>query len=186
MRMYSRAVASLFVGSAIVLTGLSGTAVADTKSSTVKVKRVDKADTVISQAKKLKGSPYRWGGSTPNGFDCSGYVQYVFKKSGKKIGRTSGAQLSAGRSVPQSKKRPGDILIFQSGGRAYHSAIYAGDGTMWEAQRTGVPVGKHKIWSSGYVVRRPAGSNVVSTTKTKQVSAKKTQHSRSGAATFAP
>ncbi len=150
MRTYSRVLASLFLGLAIVLTGLTGPANAD------KVKVTDRSDKVISQASKLKGKPYRWGGASPSGFDCSGYVQYVYKKAGKKIGRTSGAQM-AGPSVSKSNKKPGDILIFLRGGTAYHSAIYAGNGKMWEAQRTGVPVGKHKIWSDGYVVRRPSG-----------------------------
>lgn len=158
MRTYSRVLASLFVGSTIVLTGLSGPATA------AKVKVDDRADDVLSWAKKLKGKPYVYGADGPGSFDCSGYVQYVYNKAGKKIGRTSGAQLSAGKSVPQSKKKPGDILIFMRGGSAYHSAIYAGDGTMWEAQRTGTTVGKHKIWSSGYVVRRPGGLVKASTT----------------------
>jgi len=161
MRMHTRALSSLFIGSAIVITGLSGPALADSSDqSGVTVKRVDRSDSVISQAKKLKGKPYRYGGATPSGFDCSGYVQYVYKKAGKKIGRTSGAQL-AGRSIPKSQKKPGDILIFKHGSTAYHSAIYAGDGKMWEAQRTGVPVGKHGIWSGDYVVRRPSGGVTV-------------------------
>jgi cell wall-associated NlpC family hydrolase len=159
MRTSSRALASLFIGSTVVLTGLSAPAMAG-ESAQVTVKRVDRSEKVINQAKKLKGKPYRWGGATPSGFDCSGYVQYVYKKAGKKIGRTSGAQLK-GKSVPKSKKKPGDILIFLRGGKAYHSAIYAGKGEMWEAQRTGVPVGRHDIWSGGYVVRRPAGGTVV-------------------------
>jgi cell wall-associated NlpC family hydrolase len=185
MRTYTRVGASLFVGSAIVLTGLSGPAMADSShASTVKVKRVDKSDSIISQAKKLKGKPYRYGGETPSGFDCSGYVQYVYKKAGTNVGRTSGAQLS-GKSVPKSKKKPGDILIFMRGNTAYHSAIYAGDGKMWEAQRTGVPVGKHGIWSSSYVVRRPAGSDVVSTTKSAQAPAASAS-SPSQASSFAP
>jgi cell wall-associated NlpC family hydrolase len=166
MRTSSRALASLFMGSAIVLTGVSAPAIADSSSS-VKVTKADRSEAIISQAKKLKGKPYRWGGAGPTAFDCSGYVQYVYKKAGKKIGRTSGAQLS-GKSVPKSKKRPGDILVFLHGSTAYHSAIYAGDGEMWEAQRTGVPVGRHDIWSGSYVVRRPAGGIKVSETKTKQ------------------
>jgi cell wall-associated NlpC family hydrolase len=166
MRTSSRALASLFMGSTIVLTGLSAPAVADSSSS-VKTTKADRSEAIISQAKKLKGKPYRWGGAGPTAFDCAGYVQYVYKKAGKNIGRTSGAQLS-GKSIPKSKKRPGDILVFLRGGTAYHSAIYAGDGEMWEAQRTGVPVGRHDIWSGGYVVRRPAGGIKVSETKTKQ------------------
>ena len=160
MRMYARVSASLFLGSAIVLTGLSAPALAEgSTKSTVKTIKTDRSKAVISQAKKLKGKPYRYGGATPSGFDCAGYVQYVYKKAGKNIGRTSGAQL-AGASVPKSKKKPGDILVFMRGGTAYHSAIYAGDGEMWEAQRTGVPVGRHDIWSDSYVVRRPAGGTI--------------------------
>lgn len=151
MRTYSRALASLFLGLAIVLTGLTGPA----SAATTYEKRVDRAEKIIKQAKKLKGTPYRYGGDGPSSFDCAGFVQYVYKKAGKKIGRTSGAQLS-GKSIPKGKKRTGDILVFIRGGRAYHSAIYAGDGKMWEAQRTGTSVGKHDIWSGGYVVRRPS------------------------------
>lgn len=183
MRTYARVSASLFVGSAIVLTGLSGPALADSSSS-VKVTKVSSAKEVIGEAKKLKGKPYRYGGATPSGFDCSGYVQYVYKKAGKKIGRTSGAQLS-GKSIPKSKKKPGDILVFMRGGTAYHSAIYAGDGEMWEAQRTGVPVGRHDIWSSGYVVRRPAGSVTVAKTSAKESSSTPAPSSI-GSGTFAP
>ncbi len=160
MRTHSRVLASLFVGSTIVLTGLSGPATA------AKVKVDDRADDVLSWAKKLKGKPYRYGADGPGSFDCSGYVQYVYNKAGKNIGRTSGAQL-AGKSIPKSKKKAGDILVFMRGGSAYHSAIYAGDGKMWEAQRTGTTVGKHKIWSDGYVVRRPGG-DITATTVAKQ------------------
>lgn len=113
-----------------------------------------RAQKVIKWAAKQKGDPYKYGANGPGSFDCSGLVQYVYKKAGKKIGRTSGAQLK-GKHIAKSKKKKGDILIFISNGRAYHSAIYAGDGKMWESQRSGTRVGKHKIWSSGYVVRRP-------------------------------
>lgn len=113
-----------------------------------------RAQKVISWAAKQKGKPYRYGKNGPGSFDCAGLVQYVFKKSGKKIGRTSGAQLK-GKHIAKSKKKPGDILVFVTNGRAYHSAIYAGGNKMWEAQKSGTRVGKHKIWSSGYVVRRP-------------------------------
>lgn len=161
MRTYTRVLATLFTALVVVLTGLSGTANASTSSTS-------RADTVIKQAAKLKGKPYKWGGSGPRSFDCSGYVQYVYKKAGKKIGRTSGAQLK-GKRIFKSKKRAGDILVFSRGGRAYHSAIYAGGGKMWEAQRTGVPVGKHKIWSQGYVVVRPSGGTYKKTTTVKAV-----------------
>ncbi|AWB93079.1 C40 family peptidase [Aeromicrobium chenweiae] len=151
MRTYTRVLATLFTALVVVLTGLSSTANAKTSTHT-------RADTVLKQAAKLKGKPYKWGGAGPRSFDCSGYVQYVYKKAGKKIGRTSGAQLK-GKRIAKGKKKAGDILVFRRGGSAYHSAIYAGGGKMWEAQRTGVPVGKHKIWSKGYVVVRPGGGS---------------------------
>jgi cell wall-associated NlpC family hydrolase len=185
MRTSSRALASLVLGSAVVLTGLSAPAMASDSGSTVKVKTADRSDAIMGQAKKLKGKPYRWGGAGPGAFDCSGYVQYVYKKAGKKIGRTSGAQL-AGKSIPKSKKRAGDILIFLHGKTAYHSAIYAGDGKMWEAQRTGVPVGRHNIWSGGYVVRRPAGGIKVKVSTTKAKLTSTPDASRSKVGTFAP
>ncbi len=156
MRTFPRALATLSLGSAIVLTGLAGPAIASTSERmTSNEKRVERAEKILDEAKDLKGTPYRYGANGPSAFDCASYVQYVYKKAGKKIGRTSGAQL-AGKSIDKGDKRAGDILIFLRGGTAYHSAIYAGDGQMWEAQRTGVPVGKHDIWSSSYVVRRPS------------------------------
>ncbi|MCW2829589.1 MAG: hypothetical protein JWP31_281 [Aeromicrobium sp.] len=159
MRTYSRVFASLLIAFAIVFAGLTtSSAQADTVTH-------DRADTVLSWAKKLKGKPYRWGGAGPRSFDCAGYVQYVYGKAGKKIGRTSGAQLK-GKRIAKRNKKPGDIMVFLRGGSAYHSAIYAGSGTMWEAQRTGVPVGRHRIWSQGYVVVRPSGG--LSMTSTNQ------------------
>lgn len=156
MRTYSRALASLTLGSAIVLTGLTGPAHAATSEKlSSNEKRVDRAEKILDEAKDLKGKPYRYGADGPGAFDCAGYVQYVYKQAGTKIGRTSGAQL-AGKSIDKGDKRAGDILVFIRGGIAYHSAIYAGDGEMWEAQRTGTTVGKHDIWSDGYVVRRPS------------------------------
>ena len=157
MRTYTRVLASLLTALVVVLTGLSSTANAKT-TTTVH----DRSAKVLKQAAKLKGKPYRYGASGPGSFDCSGYVQYVYKKAGKKIGRTSGAQL-AGKRIAKGKKKAGDILIFMRGGTAYHSAIYAGGGKMWEAQRTGVPVGKHAIWSQGYVVVRPSGGLTTTT-----------------------
>lgn len=146
MHTFTRVFASLLIALAVTFTGLSAPASAASTST--------RATAVIHVVAKQKGKPYHYGADGPRSFDCSGLVQYVYKKAGKKIGRTSGAQLK-GKHIAKKKKKKGDILVFIKGGRAYHSAIYAGKGKMWEAQRTGTRVGKHKIWSSGYVVRRP-------------------------------
>ncbi len=146
MHTLSRAFAILLIALTVIFAGFTGPASAATANT--------RSHAVIHWAAKEQGKPYRYGANGPRSFDCSGLVQYVYKQAGKKIGRTSGAQLK-GKHIAKSKKQKGDILIFIRGGRAYHSAIYGGQGKMWEAQRSGTRVGKHKIWSSGYVVRRP-------------------------------
>lgn len=67
---------------------------------------------VLRTAKKYVGVPYVWGGSTPNGFDCSGFVQYVWREHGYNIPRTSKQQSSYGQSVSLSKVKAGDLVFF--------------------------------------------------------------------------
>lgn len=110
---------------------------------------------IVRTAAKYKGSPYRWGGTKPSGFDCSGYVQYVLKKSvKKKMPRVAGAQMKKGKSVKKSKKKKGDLIGFYNGSGMYHIGIYAGKGKIWHAPRPGQSVKKEKIWTSQYKVRR--------------------------------
>ncbi|HBV97453.1 MAG: glycoside hydrolase [Peptococcaceae bacterium BICA1-7] len=85
-------------------------------------------DTIISYAKKYIGVPYRGGGQTPRGFDCSGYVQYVFKNFGINMPRTAAEQYSAGRKVSRQEAEPGDIIAFRTGKYISHSGIYLGGG----------------------------------------------------------
>lgn len=90
---------------------------------------------IIENAKKLLGTPYVWGGTTPNGFDCSGYVQYVFNQSGIKLPRTTTEQYKIGTYVPKSSLQPGDLVFLQNTYRAgvSHVGIYVGDGKMIHA-----------------------------------------------------
>ena len=69
------------------------------------------------------GVPYKWGGTTPKGFDCSGFTQYVFKKAGVSLPRTSSAQGKVGTKVSRSELRSGDLVMFPG-----HVGIYIGDG----------------------------------------------------------
>jgi cell wall-associated NlpC family hydrolase len=86
---------------------------------------------VLATAERYIGERYLYGGETPGvGFDCSGFVQYVFGRHNVDLPRTSRQQAGAGRALPRGTARlqPGDLMLFSSrGGRVDHVAIYAGD-----------------------------------------------------------
>jgi len=88
-------------------------------------------------ARDMIGVPYTWGGSTPNGFDCSGLVQYSYNKAGLTVPRTSGAQYSASRHISLDSARQGDLLFFRFDGRISHVGIYLGDGKFVHAPSSG-------------------------------------------------
>jgi len=85
---------------------------------------------VLPTAERYLGVPYRWGGTSPKtGFDCSGFVQYVFARHGTRLPRTSREQASSGQRLRAvwSALRPGDLVMFaEPGRRISHVAIYAG------------------------------------------------------------
>nr|WP_232483524.1 C40 family peptidase [Brevibacterium yomogidense] len=87
-----------------------------------------KAEQVIAVAKQYTGVPYVYGGTTPSGWDCSGYTSFVFSKVGVNLPRNSSGQRSAGTVVSASEARPGDI-VYKPG----HVGIYAGNGMMYDA-----------------------------------------------------
>jgi peptidoglycan DL-endopeptidase CwlO len=109
---------------------------------------------VMAIAKSLSGRPYSFGAAGPRAFDCSGFTQYVFRKVGIKLPHQANAQKSRGVRVSRASARPGDLVIFLSGGHAYHVGIYAGGTYMYDSPRPGLRTGKHKIWSSNIVFRR--------------------------------
>ncbi len=109
---------------------------------------------VVAYAAAQSGKWYRYGAAGPTYFDCSGLTQYVFKKFGVYLPHRANSQRSYGRAVSRAYARPGDLIIFLSGGYGYHAAIYAGGGYMYDAPRAGQQVGKHRIWSSNIVFRR--------------------------------
>jgi peptidoglycan endopeptidase LytE len=85
-----------------------------------------RSDTIISYAKTFIGVPYVYGGTSPSGFDCSGYVQYVFNQYGISLPRTADAQYYAGTRVSIQEARLGDIVAFAAGGGISHTGIYLG------------------------------------------------------------
>jgi lipoprotein Spr len=89
---------------------------------------------VVKTASKYKGVPYSFGGTTPRAFDCSGFVQYVFKKHNAKLPRTADLQYQQGLFVTQRQLQPGDLVFFSTyEPGASHVGIYAGNGLFWNA-----------------------------------------------------
>ena len=95
----------------------------------------DKAQAIILSAKQYLGVPYVWGGTTPNGFDCSGLMQWVFAQNGIGIPRVSQAQQASVKEIPISEVQPGDLVFW--GRPAHHVALYIGDGYFIQAPQPG-------------------------------------------------
>lgn len=90
---------------------------------------------IIQVAHALLGFPYVLGGNSPSGFDCSGFVHYVFAQNGMIVPRTTGGQTQVGIGISLAEAMPGDILVFSTNayGGPTHSAIYIGGGNMIHA-----------------------------------------------------
>lgn len=90
---------------------------------------------VVNYALSFLGVPYVWGGTSPEGFDCSGLVQYVYAHFGISLPRVSQDQQNFGIPVPKGELQPGDLVFF--GTPAYHVGMYIGNGKFIEAPHTG-------------------------------------------------
>ncbi|MBC7254030.1 MAG: C40 family peptidase [Actinobacteria bacterium] len=97
-------------------------------------------EAVVREASKYLGVPYVYGGATPGGFDCSGLVQYVFRKFGVELPHYTVTQAQRGTPVRREELRPGDVIFFgENGGRGflYHVGIYIGNNRFIHAPHTG-------------------------------------------------
>ena len=109
------------------------------------------AESVLAYAKNYLGVPYVYGGTTPGGFDCSGFVQYVYRNFGINLPRVTYDQMSVGVPVSTDNLQIGDLLFFRGGG---HVGIYAGNGTYIHAPRTGRTVSIDPLNREVYCARR--------------------------------
>ncbi|WP_153722086.1 MULTISPECIES: C40 family peptidase [Sporosarcina] len=118
---------------------------------------------LISSLRTHMGTPYVYGGTTPSGFDCSGYIQYVFKKEGHSVPRTTGQQFSTGTSVSKNNLQVGDLVFFNTTGRGVsHVGVYAGSNNFIHASTSkGVTVTSLNdpyYWGSRYIGARRVAS----------------------------
>ncbi|WP_205614145.1 C40 family peptidase [Streptomyces dangxiongensis] len=97
-----------------------------------------RAAAAVAYAYGKLGTPYVWGATGPNAFDCSGLVQAAYRSAGISLPRTTYAQIAAGRRVARSELQPGDLVFFYSG--ISHVGIYVGNGQMIHAPNPSAPV----------------------------------------------
>ena len=122
------------------------TAPVDSAPATIKAGAAGSSEfgaSVLAIAARYDGIDYRYGGTTPAGFDCSGYTSYVLAQVGVDLPRTSGSQRAGTTRISRSEAVAGD-LVFMPG----HVGIYAGNGMMWDSPRSGKDVSKRPVYSS--------------------------------------
>lgn len=111
------------------------------------------ASTLVNSAARLVGIRYRWGGSTPRGFDCSGFITYVMRRMGVEVPRTTYAMYASGRPVPRDQLQVGDIVFFQTTRPGpSHAGIFIGNDQFIHA---GSGFGRVTITSMDYRYYKP-------------------------------
>jgi len=95
---------------------------------------LDHGQRVVAIAKKHVGAPYRWGGSSPSGFDCSGFVRYVYGQVGVELPHNAAQQYRLGTPVARDQLEPGDLVFFDGDG---HVAMYVGNDSVIHAPTSG-------------------------------------------------
>ena len=113
------------------------------------------SSSIVSVAENYMGVPYVWGGTSPSGFDCSGFTQYVFRQCGYSINRTADAQYSNGSYVSYDSLQAGDLVFFAntySASGITHVGIYIGGGQFIHAANGGVKISSlsESYYSSRY------------------------------------
>ena len=108
---------------------------------------------IVATAKQYLGVPYKWGGTDPSGFDCSGFVYYVLRCNGINVSRTQAPMYSEGTPVSKANLQPGDLVFFQNTYKAglSHVGIYVGDGQFIHAPSSGRVVSYADLNSDYYV-----------------------------------
>ncbi|ARK24115.1 hypothetical protein SporoP37_05080 [Sporosarcina sp. P37] len=123
------------------------------------------SDEIASYAEKFYSTPYKFGGTTPSGFDCSGYIRYVFNEFNISLPRTSADQFRVGTSVSKENLMPGDLVFFANTYKKgiSHTGIYLGNNEFISAKSRGVL--KADLKTDPYWAPKYAGAKRIATTK---------------------
>ena len=107
---------------------------------------------IVSKAKQYLGVPYKWGGTSPSGFDCSGFVYYILRSQGINASRTLAVMVTQGKEVSKSDLEPGDVVFFKNTYKSgiSHVGIYVGDGQFIHAPSSGKVVSYADLHSDYY------------------------------------
>ena len=110
-------------------------------------------DQIAAKAKQYLGVPYQWGGASPSGFDCSGFVYYVLTSLGIRVSRTINPMYNEGKAVSKSDLQPGDVVFFQNTYKEglSHVGIYVGGGQFIHSPQSGQVVSFANLNSSYYI-----------------------------------
>ncbi|MGY1623727.1 C40 family peptidase [Geodermatophilus sp. SYSU D00965] len=134
---------------AAVTTQLAGPSLdAPSTASVVAAAPSDQVAAVLEKALAQVGDPYVWGGTGPDGFDCSGLTSYAYAAAGVSLPHSSRTQSGMGVAVSRSQLQPGDLVFF--GSPVYHVGIYVGGGKMVHARTFGQPVAVTSVDMGGY------------------------------------
>ena len=121
----------------------------------------DLGQQIATYAQQYVGYPYVYGGKSPSGFDCSGFMQFVFAQFGYQINRTATAQLANGYYVEYDDLKPGDIIYFGFGSTASHVGMYIGNGQFVHAQNSSTGVVITSLSEPGYANRYLCAHRIV-------------------------
>jgi len=125
----------------VVLFAFSGCASAPVASTGSTRPATDRGDAAAALAAKMVGKPYKYGGSSPSGFDCSGLVSYSFKQAGVALPHNTAQQRTTSRLIKVAELRRGDLLFFDQEGKKHgHVGIYLGEGRFVHAPSSGKSV----------------------------------------------
>ncbi|MBU3113140.1 C40 family peptidase [Clostridium lacusfryxellense] len=112
------------------------------------------SNAIVAYASNFLGTPYVWGAAGPTNFDCSGFMQYVYRHFGVSLSRTTFTQINEGSYVPRENLQAGDLIFFGSSSNPHHVGMYVGNNSYIHAPRTGDVIKVSALTRGDYLTAR--------------------------------